>query len=219
MAEDDMFDLPAEEMEEETIYYAREDAGDEKPEKLPSPWALWGKVWLRPASGWDAMLHSALSPGRLASAVFYPMAALAAVSEFADIIYSGLEPHALAALLQQATMVFVSLFMSYFAFVPIVTLLTGKATSGRFNTDFGKCYIMTLMASLALIYALYNIFPFMEAVVAFLPLYTIYMAYQGIGALRVADKTVTPWLAAALGALMLPVAIYKIFSYVMPPVV
>lgn len=220
MAEDNL--STASDFNEEAFYCVtdeaaeQEDAVDVKP--LPSARILWLKLWLRPSEGWNAMKQSALSPSRLASQVYYPLIALAAISEFAVLIYNPIETGSLAKCIQEATIVFIAFFMSGFAIYPAISLLSSRETSRRFNTDFGRCYTMSLLSSVALIYAIYQSFPFLEAVVAFLPLYSFYIAYQGIEAMNFTGRSVTPWLLTSLAIILLPLGIYELFSMLMPPI-
>lgn len=225
MAEDELSPSSAHD-DDSSLYYAGPDTGEEtssaeplrneKIEKLPSAWPLWLKLWLRPSTAWEHMRNAALKPVRLASSVFYPLAALAALSVAADLVYTPAEPSMIPALLQKATIVFVAFFMAYFAIFPIIAVFTGSATSQRFTSDFGRCYIMSILSTLALIYTVSNLFPFLEAVIAFMPLYTFYIAYQGIEELHLPGKTIAPWIIACGATLLLPLGIYELFAAIMP---
>jgi hypothetical protein len=59
--------------------------------------------------------------------------------------------------------------------------------------------------------------PFLEVIIAFMPVYTFFLAYQGMDSLRIAkEKSSTVWVMAAILIVLLPTAIYHIFKLIMP---
>ncbi len=186
-------------------------------EGTPSAWALWGRVWLTPKEAWRIMRKSELKPGKLASSCFYPLIAIAAASAFAQLVYDIDADAKFSNVLQEAIIVYVAFFMSYFAYFPITRLFMSKECTAKFNTDFGKCYVMTLLSTLAVFYTIWQWLPFIEVVLAFLPAYTIYMSYQGIEFLRIPKgKTATVWTISFLCIIALPLWLYKILKFIMP---
>ena len=51
--------------------------------------------------------------------------------------------------------------------------------------DIGKEFVMMNLSTLALFLAAMNIFPMIDAILVFLPLWTVYLIYKGVKILRV----------------------------------
>ncbi len=185
---------------------------DELSSAMPSPWLLWWRVWITPLAGWKRMHASKLKPASLASAVYYPLIALAALGAFANLYYRPGE-YDVARALTDATCVFVTFFVSYFAFVPCCRLIMRKNCSSRFDNDFGRCYALSLLATLTFFYFLYELMPFLEPVLAFAPAYTLFLSYKGVTTLRIPqEKMMSTWAFAVILIIALPFAIREIFS-------
>jgi hypothetical protein len=184
-------------------------------EQSPSAWLLWLRLWLTPKEAWRLIKKSKLRPETFASSCYYPILALTAIATFSQMFFDV--DAKISDLLKEATIIFISFFMSYFAYFPIARLFMNKESFKRFDTDFGKCYVMMLLSTLAVFYLLYECLPFMEVIIAFMPVYTFFLAYQGMDSLRIAkEKSSTVWVMAALLVVLLPTAIYQLFKLIMP---
>lgn len=183
--------------------------GEGKPWR--NAWGRWLRVMGTPAEGWRLMEASALRPDALAAAVFYPLTALASASVFMDLFH---EVDAdLSSLLVKATVVFLSFFLSYFAFVPLCRLLMKRESWERFDTDFGKCYALTLLSTMALYEIINKSLPILEPVTAFAPVYTAYVSFKGIKTLKLPDEyLVTSWVMSAVFVIATPILFMKLFT-------
>ncbi|MDE6296562.1 MAG: hypothetical protein K2L89_01840, partial [Muribaculaceae bacterium] len=72
-----------------------------------------------------------------------------------------------------------------FTIILLCGLLLPKAASNVFKKDIGKEFVMMNMSTLALFFTAMNLFPMIDAVLVFLPIWTIYLIYKGVKILRV----------------------------------
>lgn len=174
-------------------------------------WLLWLRVMGTPAEGWRRMAKSELKPEALASAVFYPLVALASASVFMAFFYE-VEVN-LSNVLMAATKVFLALFLSYFAFIPLCRLLMKRDSWERFDTDFGKCYALTLLSTMALYAAIDECIPILEPVMAFAPAYTAYVSFKGITIFKLPDDhLVSSWVMSAIIVIATPILFLQLFT-------
>lgn len=174
-------------------------------------WRRWLRVMGTPAEGWHRMEASALKPEALAAAVFYPLTALASASVFMAVVYEV--DVDLSNMLIKATILFLSFFLSYFAFIPSCRLLMKRESWERLDTDFGKCYALTLLSTMALYEVINQCLPIMEPVMAFAPVYTAYVSFKGIKTLKLPEENlVTSWVLSAVFVIATPIVFMKLFT-------
>ncbi len=179
-------------------------------------WRRWLRVMGTPAEGWNRMEASALKPEGLASAVFYPLTALASATVFMTFFNEG-EGVELSDLLIKATIGFLSLFLSYFAFIPLCRLLMKRESRERFDTDFGKCYALTLLSTMALYEVIDNCVPLLKPVTAFAPVYTAYVSFKGIKTLKLPEEhMVTSWVMSVVFVIANPYIFKELFTLLLP---
>lgn len=208
-------------MQDDNFYIADEGTKDSGSDaKMPQPknssvWLLWLKACTIPKTGWKDMQRSRIAPVHLASAVFYPLLAVASAASFAIKIYV---PDAeISGILKHAVATFISFFTGYFLFFPVLRLLVNKTFYKSLDTDFGRCYVMSLLSTLVEIYILYQLLPFLEVLWVFLPAYTLYLAYWGIERFKVPrDRFMGVWVPVCIILILLPLSIGKIFELILP---
>lgn len=142
-----------------------------------------------PVEGWKNFKRGKFKEEKVASTCFYPLAALASVSEFAAYFYNS--ELSLNELLVPAIVIFISFFFGYFTVILTAGLLMPKAGGKAISKNFGKTFVMINMSTLALFYILYELMPMLGPVLAFLPLWTIYIIFKGIKFLRIPKEKET----------------------------
>ena len=189
--------------------YVPEDDGP-KPHAL----LLMLRSLLTPVHGWKAIKRSGLSPDRFASECFYPLTALASVSEFGQIIYGADVP--VTSLIVSALIVFISYFVGYFMILVVgrIVLRDGRKV---LESNFGKLFVMNALSSLALFNSLVQLLPMLEPVLVFLPLWTIYVVCRGVRFLRLPRESET-LVSCVLSLLIvgMPTLVGWLFSLIIP---
>lgn len=174
------------------IEEAEEDAESwrgESPVSRASVFGLLFKIMTTPVEGWKALKRCRLKAEEVAATGFYPLLALAAVSEFTALFY---EAHVtISALVIPAIVTFITFFFGYFSVLLCGAVFLPAAASEKLKTQFGRQYIMMNVSTLALFYIMHRIIPILDPVVAFLPLWTIYLAWKGVKYLRVPPELET----------------------------
>lgn len=177
----------------------------------PNPILLLLSMMINPIEGWKNIRRSGLTTEEISSRCFYPLVALASLSEFMCYIYTV--PDSVSTVLIEALSVFISFFFGYF----VITLLEKSLLPANCRetalSQYGREYILYLLSTLTLFYTLSNFVPMLEAVWVFMPLWTIYLASKGIRFFKFPDKRITLITVMMCAFIILtPIAIYMIFS-------
>lgn len=164
---------------------SEEDEEESEPDSInrKAGLSLLFKILTTPVEGWKEMKRRRLSPDSIASSVFYPLVALASVSEFIRILYGSVMP--LSDIVIEAVIMFMALFFGYFTVILLGSNLLPKEVRPTIKSDIGKNFTMMSVSSLALFMFGYNAFPMIDSVLVFLPLWTIYIVCKGVKILRV----------------------------------
>lgn len=142
-------------------------------ESRPSAFGLLLKVLSNPVDGWKAVKRSKYSVDSFAAGCFYPLLGLAAVSEFTALFYES--DSTLSSLLVPAVITFITFFFGYFSVLLFGEFLLPREARKTLHTYYGKEYVMINMSTLAVFYILFRLFPIVGPILAFLPLWTIYI--------------------------------------------
>lgn len=135
------------------------------------------KILFNPIEGWKSLRRSHLTQEEVQRGCFYPLAALLAVSRFADMFYNPAVK--LDDCIMSAVSSFISFFFGYFCILIIIRILMPSDISGIFDKHFGKIYILMSLSSLCLFYTVTALLPMLWAVLIFLPLWTVYIIFRG----------------------------------------
>lgn len=183
-------DLPEEEEEEEE----HENPDEEKPEKK-SVFSILIKIMLTPVEGWKALKRNKYRPDEMASACFYPLIALAAISVAANFYYDV--EFTFTDWVENGLSTFITFFFGYFTVIFLGAEILPKKSRPFLKEDIGKEFVMANMSTLAMFYCLIQLLPMIEPVLVFLPIWTIYLIYKGIRVYHVnpeEENTTTVWL-------------------------
>lgn len=169
-----------------------EDAVDEDEEeestaqpvpKRPRPVGSMLRTMFTPVEGWKFLKRARFSTDEFASRCFYPLIALAAISEIANVFYEA--NFTLADWAVEGLGTFMTFFFGYFTVILLGGIILPRQSRDILRKDIGRQFVMLAMSTLALFWIFINIMPMFEPVLVFLPLWTIYLVYKGVRILRV----------------------------------
>lgn len=179
-------DYEDEEEDEEDEEAEENNEPDAKKVKRPSPIGIMFKTMLGPMEGWKELKRARLSTDEFASRCYYPMIALAAISEGAMIFYEA--NITIGDWAKTALSTFITFFFGYFTVLFLGSFVLPKKSRDVLKKDVGKQFVMLAMSTLALFWSAICLFPMLEPVLVFLPLWTIYIVFKGVRRLRVPQE-------------------------------
>lgn len=154
--------------------------------KRRSPFMLLVDLLFTGTAGWKRLRRSRLTSDQTAAGCFYPILALAAICRFADWFY--LPEFDLSATLIKASSIFASFFFSYFAVQALCRLLFPFNAKSKTESDYFKLLIQYSLSSLALFWIPAEIFPIIEPITVFLPIWTVFIITKGVRYLRLPEN-------------------------------
>lgn len=156
---------------------------DQTTKRKPSPFLIMFKTLITPVEGWKSLKRARFTSDEFASRCLYPLIALAALSEGAMFFY---EPNVnFSDWVMKGLSTFISFFFGYFTIMLLAGILLPKGVRPIMKKDIGKQYVMLCLSTYALFWTSIILFPFIDVVLFFLPLWTIYIAVKGVKVLRV----------------------------------
>ncbi len=183
----------------------------EESKRKKHPVLLLLSMMINPVEGWKNIRRAHLKPEEVASKCFYPLVALASMSEFMAYVYTV--PEGISTVLIQALNVFISFFFGYFIVLLLERTLLPANCREKAASEYGKEFVMYLLSTLTLFYTLSNFVPMLEAVWVFLPLWTIYLASKGIRFFKFPDYRITLITVLICAFIILsPIGLYMVFS-------
>ncbi|MDE6716598.1 MAG: hypothetical protein K2J70_00260 [Muribaculaceae bacterium] len=179
---DDETDEEDDEEEEDEEEEDEEEEDEENSEKGNLLLLLF-KILSTPVEGWKEFKRRGYTPDEVARGCFFPLLFLASLSDFTPKLYG----HYITTgeCVMQALVTFVSFFFGYFCVTLIGRSILPKGSREIFQNNFGKEFVMINVSSLALFYMAIRLFPMLDAILVFLPIWTIYIIYKGVRFLRV----------------------------------
>lgn len=159
-----------------------DDDEDENETRRGNLFALMFKIMSTPVEGWKELKRRHYTVEELASGLFYPMIAFVSISEFADKFYTN---SSISDCLLKGVGRFVSFFFGYFTVVLLSGIFLPKSVKEAMKKDIGKEFVMMNLSTMALFFMALNLFPMFDAILVFLPIWTIYLIYKGVRILRV----------------------------------
>lgn len=163
------------------------DPEPEQPKRL-SPLQVLFKTMLTPVEGWKALRRARFKSDEVASRCFYPLIALAAVSDVAAMFYEAHVTFTDWAI--DGLITFITFFFGYFTVLLVGGVILPRKSRFIVKEEVGKQLVMISMSTLALFWVFIQLLPMIEPVLVFLPLWTIYLIYKGVRVYRVKDEAV-----------------------------
>lgn len=161
-------------------------AEDAKAAASPSPLGVLFRTMLTPVEGWKKLKRSRFKTDEVAGRCFYPLVALAAVSEVSKIFYEANVTFSDWAIDGMTT--FITFFFGYFTVLLVGGIILPSQSRDFLKKEIGKQFVMVSMSTLAIFWTLIQVLPAFEPVLVFLPLWTIYLIYKGIRVLRIPNE-------------------------------
>lgn len=178
--EDDEEDDDAVEDDDET------ESEEEVAEKGHSPSGVLLKTMLTPVEGWKELKRARFKTEDFAAGCFYPLAALAAVSECASLFFEANKSISDWAMDGLAT--FITFFFGYFTILAAGSVILPKKSRDFLKKDIGKQFVMLNLSTLAIFWVFIQAIPMIEPVLVFLPIWTIYLIFKGVRVLRIPSE-------------------------------
>lgn len=151
--------------------------------RVKNPVGLLFKVMFGPVEGWKALKRSRMSPDRMGLCLFFPLCVLVSLSSLCSLVYEA--DDTLGETLIIALISFMSLVFSYFILPVVGKPFFCARLNDVMDTDFGKNMVMLSLSTLALFRIFFNLVPWLQPVIVFMPLWTIYAIYRGVVVMKV----------------------------------
>lgn len=177
-----LYDVIEEEDEDEE----EEPEESEEEKKRKSPFRILIQTLLTPVEGWKALKRARFSTEEFANGCFFPLIALAAISETAKLFYEA--NHSVSEWLLDALCTFLTFFFGYFTIVIAGGWILPSKSRDFLKKDIGKEFVMLNLSTLALFWTLLETVPMLDPVLVFLPIWTIYLIYKGVRVIRVPSE-------------------------------
>ena len=151
---------------------------DEEDGKRYTMWDIVPLAMINPEQGWKrARLHGPI-PEIATIRFLIPLCILAGASEFFALIYPG--HYTISGLLVGAVITFCAYFLGYYLSLVLSRILLPRNTRKLSATDYGKLLIMGATGTLAFFQILIKSLQMFDFILEFLPLWTIFIIFQGI---------------------------------------
>lgn len=158
---------------------------DEELKKTYTMWNLVPRIMVMPTSGWKRLMDHGPLPEVAGIRFLLPLCILSALAQF--FVYAYNVQLVFADVLVGAVITFCQFFLGYFLALVLLKLALPKDTDDFADTQFARLMIMTGIGTLAFFHILFMALPMLDFILEFLPLWTVYILYEGM---RI--KTVSP---------------------------
>lgn len=174
-------------------------------------WSLVVRIMVMPPSGWERTMQYGPQPDVAVWRFLTPICLLSGASAFLSRFYYPDLPSSI--LMVNAVITFCSMFLGYFLSLVIARLCLPADGRGFMDTPYAKLLCMTGIATLALYKILESAFPMLDVLIAFLPVWTIYLLYEGLKITVVSPRKQTFAVCAVCAAVICsPVLLEWIFT-------
>ena len=192
-----------------------EGESNETEEEKVSAIGLMFKLMFNPVEGWKYLRRSKIKPEALQGGCFYPLLALLAIGKFAEFFYSvNVE---LGQVVTQAVISFVAVFFGYFAVQMVLCWLLPKDMVKKFDTVFGKQYLIMSLSTLAFFSIFTDLLPMLWPILIFLPIWTFYIMFKGIRFFKFAQNQEMKFFVYSCAAVIgIPLLIDWVLNSVLP---
>lgn len=192
-----------------------EGESDETEEGKVSAIGLMFKLMFNPVEGWKYLRRSKIKPEALQGGCFYPLLALLAIGKFAEFFYSvNVE---LGQVVTQAVISFVAFFFGYFAVQMVLSWLLPEDMVKKFDTVFGKQYLIMSLSTLAFFSIFTDLLPMLWPILIFLPIWTFYIMFKGIRFFKFAQNQEMKFFVYSCAAVIgIPLLIDWVLNSVLP---
>lgn len=149
----------------------------ENGENKPSIWNLLFRMMINPIEGWKRIRRADYSPELTARKCFYPLIAISSASCFLDLLFT--EESTLSNCVIKGITTFVAFFFGFYLVMMLEKIFFPAPYKGIADSEFGKIFVMYNLSTLALFQTFYQCLPMLGPLLAFLPIWTIYLIIRG----------------------------------------
>lgn len=146
--------------------------------KEKSSFAILLYIMFNPVEGWKQIRRSIYNIESFQNGCFYPLLALLALSEFADLFYSV--NINLSQIITKAIVNFVAFFFGYYCIQMVMSWFLPKEINQKVKSLYGSLFILVSLSTLVFFSILTNLLPMLWPILIFLPLWTFYLMFKGI---------------------------------------
>lgn len=179
-----------------------------------NPWLLLFKLLVTPIEGWKSIRRAKRTAAEWSRECFYPLTGFCALTSLASVIYDHDVTWNVAVI--HSIIAFMSFLLSYFCTLLCADIFLPQIRK-EIHSDFGKIFVMTAISTMGVAYCLWNLLPMLSPLLAFVPIYTIYLVIRGVRFLRIkGDKTGNITVAMCIFIVGLPLVLYYLFDDFIP---
>lgn len=158
-------------------------------DKTYTMWGLVPRIMINPASGWRMTMEYGPLPEVALLRFLLPLSVLSGLSEFFVYLYEV--QLAFSDVLVSAVINFCSFFLGYFVALLFTMWAFPKEARPFVKTPYCKLMIMTGMGTLALFHIVFMALPMFDFLLEFLPLWTVFLIYEGMRLKSVSESRQT----------------------------
>lgn len=175
---------------------------------------LWLKLVGTPVEGWKAIKRSSITAAEWSWRCFYPLTLFCALSCLMTMTYD--HDVTIASAITQTIVTFMAILLSYICTLLLADILLPQIRQ-NIKSDFGRIFVMAAISTMSVAFALWNLLPMLSPILAFVPIYTIYLVLRGVKYLRVPqDMTNRTTIMMCLFIIGLPMLLNYIFLDFIP---
>lgn len=164
--------------------YVIEDDG--KPVRTFTMWSLVPRIMVMPGSGWQRLWYHGPLPEVAGIRFLLPLCILSGLSEFFVYLYQV--QVVFSDVLVSAVIQFCSFFLGYFLSLLLLKFAMPKDSEGFSDTPYARLMLMTGIGTLAFFHVLFMALPMFDFILEFLPLWTVYILYEGMRQKKVSES-------------------------------
>ena len=183
--------------------------------RKPSAWKLFWGVVFSPVQGWKKLRGSKLKADEMAQGCYYQILALMAACNFAELFYVA--DSKMSAVLIESFILFITFFLSYFVIVLILRGVLPRDCREAFETDFGRNFVLVALATLAGVQISVELLPFLQPLLVFLGLYTVFLIVKGVRFLKApAERQTMLSVVISILCIGVPIGLQMLFNLMLP---
>lgn len=172
------------EKEKENDSYVLEDDGT--PVKIHTMWSIVPRIMIMPGAGWKLLWNNGPLPEVAGLRFLIPISLISGASEFFVYLYQVQVDF--ADVLVSSVIQFCSFFLGYFLSLLFLKLALPKDSKSFADTHYCKLMVMTAIGTLAFFHFLFMALPMFDFVLEFLPLWTVFLLYEGLRQKHISDS-------------------------------
>lgn len=170
-------------------------------------------IMTNPVSGWKELRRSKLQAGTLVVKMLLPLCIIAGLSDFLMMLYDSNQIFADTAI--NCVFTIFTYFLSYYIAIVLCLVFLPKASKKFPTSRYGEMLACISVSTLALFHIAEEVLPIFDMILVFLPLWTIYLIFKGMGFVKMSESKSTYTLGVVCVALICsPLLVSWAFSFI-----